>query len=42
MKRIIYICLLLAVPFISLAQESLGSTKEQGDAAYAEKDMPMQ
>ena len=37
MKRIIYICLLLAVPFISLAQESLGSTKEQGDAAYAEK-----
>ena len=35
MKRIIYICLLLALPMLSMAQDVTKPTKKQGDDAYA-------
>ena len=36
MKKIIYICLLLALPLSIMAQETVEYTKKQGDEAYAD------
>ena len=36
MRKIIYLCLLLAMPFVSVAQEAAVHTKQSGDDAYTD------